>query len=166
MIAVDTSLLAFAINRYAPEHGAAVRVVEALLNGDRPWALPTPVVHEFLGVVTHPHRVARPLGPREAAAFVAELLASPSARLIGPGERHLEAVAELLAEQGSRALPPGLELAAVLREHGVRELLGTDRGMERYPFLAVVDPIHGAPWTGAEPPVRRYRRLARGPSPR
>ena len=66
MIAIDTSLLAYAINRYAPEHGRAAAALEALASGDTPWGVPWPVVHEFLGLVTHPHRVARVLRARDA----------------------------------------------------------------------------------------------------
>ncbi len=43
MQALDTSLLAYAVNRHAPEHARAARVVETLANGALPWALPWPV---------------------------------------------------------------------------------------------------------------------------
>ena len=61
MVAVDLSLLAFAVNRFAPEHPRAARVLEDLADGGLPWALPWPSLHEFLELVTHPHAVARPL---------------------------------------------------------------------------------------------------------
>ena len=47
----------------------------------------------------------------------------------------------------------------LLREHGVRELLSADRGMERFPFLDVTDPVHGAEWEPTQGPARRYRVL-------
>ena len=160
MIAIDVSLLAYAVNRYAPEHGRAATVLETLVNGETPWALPWPVVHEFIGLVTHPHRVARVLRPLDAWGFVDEVLASPSVRALSPGEQHGAVMAELLQAAAAAALPgPGFELAVVLREHGVRELLSSDRGMRRFPFLLVTDPIHGEPWSPDTPPQRRYRRL-------
>jgi toxin-antitoxin system PIN domain toxin len=164
MIAVDTSVLAYAINRYAPEHRRATQVLEDLANGEVPWALPWPVVHAFLGLVTHPHAVARPLKPGDAWAFVESLLASPSLRMLSPTERHAAVLAETLAgmEPGSAA---GLETAVVLREHGVRELLSADRGMRRFGFLTVRDPVHGEVWAPEAAPARRYRVL-RTPPPR
>jgi len=57
------------------------------------------------------------------------------------------------------SLPPGFEVAVVLREHGVRELLSADRGMRRFRFLEVRDPVHGEPWSPAEKPTKRYRTL-------
>ena len=56
-------------------------------------------------------------------------------------------------------MPPGLETAVLLREHGVRELLSADRGMRRFAFLGVRDPVHGEAWSPAERPARRYRVL-------
>ena len=57
------------------------------------------------------------------------------------------------------SLPPCLETAVLLREHGVRELLSADRGMRRFTFLSVRDPVHGEAWSPAQPPARRYRVL-------
>ena len=45
-------------------------------------------------------------------------------------------------------------------------VLSADRGLRRYRFLDVRDPIHGEPWSPLEPPGRRYRVLSRrGESP-
>ncbi len=162
MRAVDASVLAYAINRYAPEHPRASAALEHLANGDRPWALPWPVVHEFLARVTHRHAVARALRPGDAWGFVEELARSASLRFLGPTARHAEVAAEVLAAAAGDVpgLPPGFELAVVLREHGVRELLTCDRGMRRWRFLEVRDPVHGELWTPAELPRRRYRSLS------
>ena len=161
MIALDASLLAYAVNRHVPEHGRAAAVLEALVNGDAPWALPWPAVHEFLALVTHPHAVARVLRPADAWSFVTEVLESPGVRMLGPTDRHPAVVAEVLAlaPPGER-LGTGFELAVLLREHGVREVLSTDRALRRFRFLTVRDPVHGELWAPGEPPGRRYRVLS------
>ena len=160
MIALDTGILAAAVNRFAPAHARAAEVVEQLVNGEREWALPWRVVHEVLALITHPHAVARPLRPSEAWGFLGLVIASPAARLLAPGPRHAEALVETLAAAGAeRGLPTGLEIAVVLREHGVRELLSADPGMRRYPFLSVTDPLHAPGWRSDAPPERRYRVL-------
>jgi hypothetical protein len=165
MLALDASVLAYAVNRFAPEHPRAARVVEALVNGDAPWALPWPAVHEFLGFVGHPHAVVRPLGARDAWAFVESLLASATVRALGPTDRHAAVVAELLAALPATAAGTGgLAMAAILREHGVRELLSTDRAMRRFGFLTVRDPVHGESPMAASGPTRRYRVLRARPS--
>ena len=160
MIAVDTSVLCHALNRYSPEHRRASGVMEALVNDERPWALPWPVLHEFVRLVTHPHAVARPLRAGNAIDFVERLVASPSVRLLSATPRHARTLAEVVAMVGPGGpLPPGIEIAATLREHGVRELLSADRGMRRFPFLAVTDPLRGEEWNPDSAPARRYRVL-------
>jgi len=160
MVAVDASVLAFAVNRFAPEHPRAARTLEELANGDTAWALPWPAVHEFLAFVTHRHAVVRPLGAGDAWAFVERLLASGSVQPLGPTERHAAVLGELVGGTLADAAGIGhLELAAVLREHGVRELLSSDRSMRRFGFLTVRDPVHGEPWSAEAQPARRYRVL-------
>ena len=164
MIAVDTGVLALAVNRYAPEHARAADLLESLANGDTPWALPWSVVHEFLPLVTHRHAVARALGPDDAWAFVEALAASPSLRLLAPGAGHAAACAEALALRDPQAAPgldPSFATAAILREHGVRDVLSTDPELRQWRFLDVRDPLHGEPWTPVAPPRRRYRTLTR-----
>lgn len=163
MIAVDSGLLALAVNRYAPGHARAAALLESLAEGDRPWVLTWSAVHEFLGFVTHRHAVARALGADDAWGFVAALLRSPSVRVLGPGPRHAAAAAEVLAlrtDDGPLTLDPSFTTAVILREHGVRELLSTDAGMRRWGFLEVRDPIEGEPWTPEAKPRRRYRTLS------
>ena len=157
MIAVDTGVLALALNRWAPEHARASQRVEALAHGDAPWAVTWPSLHRLLAVVTDRHAVARALSPADATAFVDALLESPSVRVLGPTPRHALVLREVLESFGSRELPPGFETATILREHGVRELLSRDAAMRRFPFLVVLDPFTEAePGAGAP---RRYRRL-------
>jgi predicted nucleic acid-binding protein len=159
MRAIDTGILACAVNRYAPEHARASRVLDALVNGDQPWALPWTVAHEFLRRVSHPHAVARPLSTADAAAFLDQLLGAPGARALAPGPRHAAVIAEVIALLPPGPPPPGLATAVLLREYGVRELLSADRGMRAYPFFSVRDPLHGPEWRPEERPERRYRVL-------
>src|SRR5262245_11596228 len=100
MIAIDATLLAYAVNRYAPGHARAAAVLETLVNGDTPWALPWPAVEQFLELVTDSHGVARPLSATDAWGFVELVLASPSVRALGPTERHASVLAGVLQEPG------------------------------------------------------------------
>jgi uncharacterized protein len=161
VIAVDVSLLAYAVNRYVPEHRRGAELLEGLVNSDTPWALPWPVIHEFVRLVTHSHSVARPLRLAEAWTFVEEIMQSPAVRLLAPTERHVRVFGEVLGFMADEpGLPPGIETAVVLREHGVRDLWSSDRSMRRYRFLEVSDPVHGNWAPAREGRRRRYRRLA------
>ena len=164
MWAVDAGVLACALNRYVPEHARASAVIETLANGGAPWAIPWPAAHEFVRAVTHPHRVVRPLAPRDAWAYLERLRESPSLHLLGPTGRHGETVAAILSGADAAGAPApgetdlaGVETAAILWEHGVRELLSADRGMARFAFLDVRDPLHGPEWAPREHSALRYR---------
>jgi len=159
MIAVDTGVLALALNRWAPEHARAASRLETLVNGDAPWAVTWPALHELIARVVHRHAVARPLAPSDAAAFLDQLFLSPSLVALGPTPRHAGVMREVLAGLGDAGLPPGFDSAVILREHGVRELLTTDPGMRRFAFLTAIDPFQGDGWRSESPPVRRYRKL-------
>jgi predicted nucleic acid-binding protein len=163
MIAVDTGLLALALNRYAPEHARAAELLESLANGERPWAIPWSVAHEFLELVTNRHGVARALGAEDAWSFLDQLARSPSLRFLGPGPGHAAAAADVLAlrdPDAPRGLDPSFATAVILREHGVREILSTDGEMRHWRFLDVRDPLHGEPWGPDVRPARRYRTLS------
>jgi predicted nucleic acid-binding protein len=161
MIALDTSILLYAVNRHAPGHVRAARVVEDLIHGEPAWGVAGSVVLEFIRRVTHPHAVARPLAARDAVAFVTQVVEAGQARVLLPGPRSLSVLGELIgAVEVAGPLPAGIETAAILREHGVRELLSCDPGMKRYRFLTVIDPVHGEPWRPGARPERRYRSLA------
>ena len=166
MIAVDAGLLVLAVNRFAPEHARAAALLESLANGESPWALPWSAVHEFLAFVTHPHAVAHALGPEAAWSCIEALAASPSLRFLGPTPRHAAVCAELLAlrDPGVGGMPASFATAVLLREHGVRDLLSTDRAMRRWRFLEVRDPLKGELWLPGERPLRRYRKLAARPA--
>jgi len=89
MIAVDTDILLYADREETPQHAQALGALRRLAEGSEAWALPIPCVGEFLRVVSH-DRVFRPPTPvDEAVASIEGLLASPSSRLLVPGDRYL-----------------------------------------------------------------------------
>jgi predicted nucleic acid-binding protein len=54
VIAVDTNILVAFQRLEYPTHAWAVEVVTRLAEGRAPWAVPSPCLHEFFAVVTHP----------------------------------------------------------------------------------------------------------------
>ena len=160
MIAIDTNILIYSRRTEAPHHRAARKLLSELAEGDDPWALPWPCVYEYLRVVTHP-RVFDPPTPLDAALEDLEsLLESPSLSLLGEGPSHVGRLLDTVSAGGATGnLVHDAHIAALLLEHGARELLTTDRDFHRFSELVVRDPFK-------EPAVherkRRYR--ARGRS--
>ncbi len=142
MIAVDTNVLIYARRAESPNHGAARALLAGLAEGSAPWALPWPVVYEFVRVVTHP-RVFDPPSPLDAVLRDLEsLLASPSLTLLGEGPGHVRQMGEQL-RAGSAAgnLAHDAHIAALVVEHGASELLTVDRDFARFPGVRARNPF-------------------------
>lgn len=144
MIAVDTNILVYARREEAPFHREARRLLGRLAEGRAPWALAWPCVYEFLRVVTH-HRVFQPPTPLDRAVEdLDSLFDSPSLTLLGEGPSHAGHLrATISAAEATGNLVHDAHIAALLREHGVRELLTVDRDFARFPGLKVRNPFRG-----------------------
>ena len=144
MIAVDTNLLVYAHREDSSWHEAAYRKLAGLAEGRAPWAIPWPCVHEFIAIVTHP-RIYSPPTPLTAAIDQAEAwMESPSLVLLAETEGYWPELRSVL-EQGRIAGPQvhDARVAAICRDHGVRELWTVDRDFGRFPTLNVRNPLVG-----------------------
>jgi len=133
LIAVDTNILVYAHRAEMSLHKAAITRMRALVEGSTPWALPVFCIGEFLRVVTH-SRIFHPATDLETAlTFLAQVLGSPSARLLLPGATFPTLFAEACrdgAVLGNLAFDA--QLVAVCREHGVATILTEDRDFGRF----------------------------------
>jgi toxin-antitoxin system PIN domain toxin len=144
VIALDTNLLVYAHRRDAPWHAEARRHIATLAEGQAVWAIPWPCIHEFLAVVTHPRIFMPPSTLGEAIGQVEAWLESPTLVLLAEGSTHWSALRAAL--QPARAVGPlvhDARIAALCRQHGVRELWTADRDFGRFPDLPVRNPLVG-----------------------
>ncbi len=99
-------------------------------------------VYEFLRVVTHPRVFDPPTGLAEALEDLRSLLDSPSLTLFGEGPGHPEHLQRMMRDgRAAGDLAHDAHIAALCAEHGVRELLTSDRDFARFPGLKVRDPF-------------------------
>jgi len=106
--------------------------------------VPVFCLSEFLRVVTHTGVFAPPSPPARALAFLDVLLASPAARLLLPGRSFFMLLGEAVIAAGALGnLVFDAQIAALLREHGVRELVSFDRDFRRFPNLRLMVPGEG-----------------------
>jgi len=70
------------------------------------------------------------------------LLASPGLGVLIPTQRHADVAVQVIAELPHLAgnLLHDAHTAILMREHGIRRVCN---GLPRFPFLEVVDPLHG-----------------------
>jgi toxin-antitoxin system PIN domain toxin len=142
LIAVDANILVYAHRQDSLFHEPAFQRVKDLAEGLARWAIPWPCVHEFLAIVTHPRIYAPPTPLARALDQVEAWIASPSLTLLAESAAHWSVLKAMMT--GARIA--GLQvhdarIAALCRQHGVRELWTADRDFSRYSDLTVVNPL-------------------------
>jgi len=136
VIAVDTNILVYADREESALHEAALRVLRLLAEGNEAWAIPVFCIGEFLRVISHDRLFDPPTPVLDAMDSVESLLASPSARLLVPGDRYLKLLRSLIVEANSQGnLVFDAQITAVCLEHGATTLLTEDRDFARFRSL-------------------------------
>jgi uncharacterized protein len=144
VIALDTNILVYAHREDSPFHKAAFRCVAELAEGLAVWGIPCPCLHEFLAIVTHPRIYAPPTPLAGALDQVDAWLESPSLTLLTESAAHWPILRVLLVGGHiAGAQVHDARVAALCRQHGVRELWSADRDFSRFAGLAVVNPVVG-----------------------
>jgi toxin-antitoxin system PIN domain toxin len=142
VIAVDTNILVYAHREDSPFHAAAASCLSDLAEGRAPWAIPWPCLHEFLAIATHARIYDPPTPTARALEQVDAWLEAPTLVLLAESEQHwaeLRAVATASRVTGARI--HDARIAALCRQHGVRELWSADRDFSRFADLSVVNPL-------------------------
>lgn len=144
MIAVDTNILVYAHREDSPFHDAASKRIAELAEGQATWSIPWPCVHEFLAIVTHPRIYTPPTPLARALDQVDAWLKSPTLVLLTKSTDHWRTLRALLLEgRIAGAQVHDARIAALCRQHGVRELWSADRDFNRFAGLTVVNPLVG-----------------------
>ncbi len=144
MIAVDTNILVYAHREDSEWHGAAAERVRTLAEGRAAWAIPWPSLHEFLAIVTHARIFVPPTPLARAIDQVDAWLESPSLALLAESEGYWPTLRSLLARgRVAGALVHDARVAALCRQHRVRELWSVDRDFGRFADITVVNPLVG-----------------------
>lgn len=97
MLMPDVNVLVYAHRRDTEQHRPAYEWLEALANGDAPFALSTAVATGFFRVVTNRSVFESPSSTGEALDFVDELLASQNCRWVSAGPEHWRIFSRLCA---------------------------------------------------------------------
>jgi uncharacterized protein len=142
LIAVDTNILVYAHRQDSPFHMRAAARIATLAEGQTPWAIPWPCVHEFLAIVTRPRYYDPPTPMPQALEQVDTWLESPVLVVLTESSAHWETLRSLLASAhvvGGRV--HDARVAALCLQHGVRELWSADRDFSRFGRLVTVNPL-------------------------
>lgn len=144
MVAVDTNVLVYAHRQDSPWYDAAYEELTKLAEGDAPWAIPWPCLHEFLNVLTNRRLYQPPTPMAHALNAVETLMQSASLFLLSEGGQYFQELRSLI-EVGNITGPQvhDARIAALCLAHGVTELWSADRDYSRFPRLKVRNPLIG-----------------------
>lgn len=135
-------MLVYAHRAETPQHAKAVRLLTDLAEGADPWAIAWPCAYEFLRIVTHPRVFDPPMPVAMALESLESILDSSSLQMLGEGPAHRAHLRQMVkGGDVSGNLVHDAHIAALLVEHGVRELVSADRDFARFPHLRVTNPF-------------------------
>ena len=142
MIAIDTNILVYAHRSEMPFHAAALERVRGLAEGMQPWALPWPVVHEFLAVTSNARIFRDPTPVAEGMAFLRALMESPQLHALAEGTGYMGTLEDVLrVSKVTGAMIHDARIAAICRFHHVRQLWSADRDHSRFEGIQVINPL-------------------------
>ena len=143
MIVPDINLLVYAYNSDAPHHEESRRWWESCLSESSNVGLPWVVVLGFVRIMTSRVVLTDPMEPLETLAHVHSWFERPQARVLVPGPRHLDILAEIMSAAGaSGRLTTDAHLAAMAIENQA-ELYSNDADFSRFPGLRWINPLSG-----------------------
>jgi len=141
MIVPDVNLLVFAHNDQAPQHMAAKKWWEELLNGEKPLGMPWLSMSGFIRLMTHPRVLVDPMTVENAVGHVRLWLEREPVRILHPGGRFESLFLDYLVQLGTAGnLTTDAQLAALAVEHQA-ELHSADTDFARFPGLRWVNPL-------------------------
>ena len=135
MILPDVNVLLYAFRSDSSHHAAALKWVDALVNGDEAYGMSPQVLASVVRLATHPRVFASPSRLDDALAFTRVLMRQPHCTSIVAGPRHweiFEALCRRAAASGN--LVHDAWYAALAIEAGC-EWVTTDGDFARFPGL-------------------------------
>jgi toxin-antitoxin system PIN domain toxin len=140
---IDTNILLHAVNPGSPAHSPAHRFLQEHLRLRSPWCITWPILYEFLRVSTHSRVFPKPLKPGQALEFITNLASREEVAILTETDRHmavLEGIVGGLSHPGGN-LFHDIHTAALMREHGVPEIVSADTDFLQFSFLKVTNPL-------------------------
>lgn len=151
MIVPDLNVILHAYNKSSGLHLPARTWWEAALSGDEPVGFAWVTLLGFLRIATRAQAMDNPISVRAATKTITSWLQSGNARILHPGERHMEILFEFLHDAGVAGnLTTDAHLAAIAREHRAR-IATTDSDFARFAGVAWFNPLATGRGAGPRP---------------
>lgn len=141
-VTIDASILVYAADPSSRFNEGASVALAGLMEGREIVHLFWPALLAYLRIVTHPRLSEHPLSMDEATANVSLLLDRSIVRVSGEPDGMWSGLRkELLDGQARGKLVHDAHVVALMRAHGVRDIVTHDRDFRRFPGIRVIDPF-------------------------
>jgi hypothetical protein len=142
MLLPDVSVLIYAHRSDATDdHPLYADWLTRLATGPEPFALSVLALSGVVRITTNPRVFRRPSRLDEVFAFIDELIARPTARVVSPGREHMAIFRQLCeTTQAAGKLVADAQHAAMAIEHGCT-LVTTDSDFDRFAELRWQHPL-------------------------
>jgi toxin-antitoxin system PIN domain toxin len=140
--AIDANVLLYASDVDNPHHPRAAQLLQEWVRAREILYLPWPAIMAYLRIATHTNVFASPLTPSEAQGNIDSLLMVPHVGVLAEGPKFWQCYLETakgLIVRGN--LVPDAHIAALMLEHGVREIVTNDSDFLKFTSLRVVNPF-------------------------
>lgn len=143
MLVVDTNIFLHAVRKESSNHQKALSLLKGWQTGLTPWHATWSIFYEFLRVSTHRAVFRRPLSSQQAWDFLKALLDSPNFSILEHTNNHF------LVTQGLIKIFPHLSgnlwhdahIIALMKEHGIIEIVTADTDFHRFSEMKVTNPF-------------------------
>ena len=141
---IDTNILVYASVPYFDEHQLAKKLLEKIAQQKARHCITWINIFEYLRVVTHPKLIKpKPFGMDQALSNIKNLVDQPAVSRIDAGPDHLlyfEEIIQLVAPVRGNFVHD-CRIAAIMKEHGIRDILTRDNDFMKIPGLSVINPF-------------------------
>ena len=142
MLLPDVNVLVYAHRRDSiPSHAEYAEWLSGLATGPEPFALSVLALSGFVRITTSDRVFSPPSTIDDVFGFISELVARPTARVVGPGPDHMTIFERLCRDSGAKGkLVADAQHAAIAIEHGCT-MVSTDSDFDRFPGLRWRHPL-------------------------
>lgn len=143
-LAIDTNIFIYSHVKNCAGHEKVTEALQNVMDQNSPFYISWQTYYEYLRMITHPS-VFRPAATlMEGIMSFDCYLQHPQCHILSETRSHSEVVKEL-----SKTVPfvkgnmvHDFHYAAILKEHGVKEILTCDMDFKKFDFLKVINPLN------------------------
>lgn len=142
-IALDTNIFIYAHHEQFPEHSRVRSFFENLLKKPDSIYWSWQIYYEYLRIVTHSKVLVIPLSLSEAKGGLSSYLADSRFQILIETSDHASFFHEICVSLPSARgnFIHDCHYAALLKEHGIDQIVTTDMDFKKFDFLKIINPL-------------------------